>query len=130
MASPNQGPRFIEDGKVWAASISTANTNRDGTGTIGTVVTAGAQGSRVDLVRAVSTGTTTAGVVRIFVHDGSAYYLVKEILVSAVTPSTTVEVESLEWAPTEPIILPTSWSLRASTHNAEEFDVTVYGGDY
>jgi len=130
MASPNQTPRFVEDGKVWAGEISTANTNRDGTGTLGTIVTAGAQGSRVDLVRVVAEGTTTAGVVRIFLHDGSTFFLVKEILVSAVTPSVTVEAASLEWQPTEPIVLPTSWTLRASTNNAETFNVFVFGGDY
>ena len=130
MASPNQTPRFVEDGKVWAAEISTANTGRDGSGTIGTIVTAGAQGSRVDLVRIVAEGTTTAGVVRIFLHDGSTFFLVKEVLISAITPSTTIEVSVSEWAPTEPLVLPTSWTLRASTHNAETFNVFVFGGDY
>lgn len=130
MASPNQTPRFVEDGKVWAGEISTANTNRDGTGTVATIVTAGAQGSRVDLIRSVAEGTTTAGVVRIFLHDGSTFFLVKEIIVAAVTPSTTVETSTLEWAPTEPIILPSGWTLRASTNNAETFNIFVFGGDY
>jgi hypothetical protein len=130
MPTPNQAPRFIEDGKIWAAEISTANTNRDGTGTVVTIVTAAAQGSRVDLVRVVAEGTTTAGVVRLFLHDGSTFFLIKELVIDAVTPSTTTEVETAEWVPTDYLVLPTSWTLRASTHNAETFNVFAQGGDY
>lgn len=130
MASPNIAPRFVETAVIGAASIATANTNRDGTGTIGTVLTAGAQGTLVELIRVVAVGTTTAGVVRIFLHDGSNYFLYEEILVTAITPSTTVEVFSAEVVPTKPLVLPTSWSVRASTHNAETFKVIVTGGNY
>lgn len=130
MASPNIAPRFVETAVIGAVSIATANTNRDGTGTIGTVLTAGAQGTLVELVRVVAAGTTTAGVVRLFLHDGSTYYLLKEILVTAITPSTTVEVFSAEFVPTKPLVLPTAWSLRASTNNAETFKVLATGGSY
>lgn len=33
-------PTLVQTWKSWVQQISTANTNRDGTGTIGTVVTA------------------------------------------------------------------------------------------
>ena len=41
-------PIFIGTVKSPTAQISTANTNRDGTGTLGTVYTAGALGGRID----------------------------------------------------------------------------------
>lgn len=110
--------------------VSTANTNRDGTGTIATIFTAGSNGSRIDDIKIQATGTTTAGVVRLFLHDGTNARLFAEVLVSAVTPSTTVEA----WSYTllnQAIVIPNGWSLRASTNNAETFNVIVNrAGDF
>ena len=97
--------------------ISTANTNRDGTGTLGTLITAGSAGARVDDIEICATGTTTAGVIRMFVSDGTNHRLVREILVQAITPSATVEA----WRMTLRnlgYVLTNGWSLRFSTHNA------------
>lgn len=117
------------------AAISTANTNRDGTGTIGTVLTAGASGSRVDAVMLKATGTTTAGMIRLFVHNGTTAYLLNEIPVLANTPSSTapaweVQMNASTMSQLFPIILPTGFSLRASTNNAETFNVLAVGGDF
>jgi hypothetical protein len=113
-----------------AAVISAANTNRDGTGTIVTVFTAGASGSRIDDVTIQATGTTTAGVVRLFLHDGTNARLFKEVLVTAITPSTTVAAFSSTLYGLG-LTIPTGWSLRASTHNAETFNVLVFSsGDF
>ena len=110
--------------------VSTANTARDGTGTLATIFTAGSSGSRIDDIKIQATGTTTAGVVRLFLHDGTNARLFAEILVSAVTPSTTVEA----WSTTllnQAIVIPSGWSLRASTNNAETFNVIVNrAGDF
>jgi len=124
--------------KVGVATISTANTNRDGTGTIGTVFTAGASGSLIDAVEVKATGTTTAGMVRLFLHDGTSAHLICEIPVLAVTPSATVPAWSAivnsqgmnNGTIQLPLRIPTGWSLRASTHNAETFKVVGFGGDF
>ncbi len=55
----------------WGADLQTANTAKDGTGTVSTLMTAGANGSRVDYVRIRATGTNTATVFRLFVNNGS-----------------------------------------------------------
>jgi hypothetical protein len=109
------------------AAIATANTNRDGTGTIGTIFTAGSNGSVIERVDITATGNTTAGVVRLYVHNGSTAFLWKEILVGAITPSTTVAVFNRRVL--EKLNLPSGWSLRASTHNAETFNVQGWGYD-
>lgn len=110
--------------------VSTANTNRDGTGTIATIFTAGSNGSRIDDIKIQATGTTTAGVVRLFLHDGTNARLLQEVMVTAATPSTTVEA----WSTTllnQAITLPNGWSLRAATNNAETFNVIVTrAGDF
>lgn len=124
-ATPNLG----------VAQISTANTNRDGTGTIGTVLTAGASGSRIDALFVKATATTTAGTIRFFVHDGANARLLNEVPVLAVTPSGTapaweVQMNGNTMSQLFPIILPTGYSLRASTNNAETFNVFAVGGDF
>lgn len=126
----NKEPIFTLTPISAVAQIATANTNRDGTGTIGTVYSAGANGGRVEYIRIQAAGTTTAGVIRLFIHDGSAYRLWKEILVSAITPSASVEAYSAEYVPSVALVLPTGYSLRASTHNSETFNVFAHGGDY
>lgn len=110
--------------------VSTANTNRDGTGTIATIFTAGASGSRIDDITIIATGTTTAGMVRLFLHDGTNARLWAEVPVSAATPSGTVQAFAASLL-NQSLILPSGWSLRASTNNAETFNVIVdRAGDF
>jgi len=106
------------------AQISAANTNRDGTGTLVTVLTAGSNGTRVDDISIVAAGTVTAGVVRLFLYDGANTMLFKEILVTATTPSTTTAVWSYPLSNLA-LILANGWSIKASTHNAETFNVCI-----
>lgn len=116
--------------KTAVAQVSTANTARDGTGTLATVFTAGASGSRIDDIAITATGTTTAGMVRLFLHDGTNARLWREVAVSAITPSATVSPFS-SLLGSLALVLQTGWSLRASTHNAETFNVLVTrAGDF
>lgn len=112
-------------------AISTANTNRDGTGTIGTVLTAGASGTRIERINIKATVTTTAGIVRLYIHNGTSYFLFKEVLVSAITASGTVATfeSSQAFGSATPLFLPSGYSLRASTVAAENFNITAIGGD-
>jgi hypothetical protein len=54
-----------------SAALQAANTAKDGTGTVVTIMTAGANGSRVDYVRVRATGTNVATAFRLFVNNGS-----------------------------------------------------------
>jgi hypothetical protein len=114
--------------------ISVANTARDGSGTgVVTLITGVAAGTRIESVRVVAAGATTAGVVRLFTHDGTTSYLLEEIMIEAATPSTTVPVQRREiiFGDIRPLTLPNaSWTLRASTHNAETFHVHVAAADH
>jgi len=120
--------------KVGIGTISTANTNRDGTGTIGTVFTAGSSGSRIDAINIQATATTTAGMIRLFVYDGTTAHLINEIPVTAITPSGTLpawaaQLNTNTMTQILPIVIPTGYSLRAATNNAESFKVIALGGD-
>lgn len=127
-------PQFASIPKVGAATLSVANTNRDGTGTLATVITAGANGSRIDSVAICATGTTTTGMIRLFLHDGTTAYLLKEIPVSAIIPSGTVQsffayLTSATNPELWPKTIPSGWSLRAATNNAETFRVIADAPD-
>lgn len=126
-------PVFAQTPVLAIGQVSTANTNRDGaTGTYADIFTAGADGARIEYVRVVATGTTTAGVVRLFLStdSGSTYRLWKELLISAITPSTTIEVAASEYMPSRPLVLPaTAGRIRASTHNSETFNVFIHGAN-
>lgn len=126
----SSAPIYVGAPQTWQAALSAANTNRDGSGTIVDVVSGGSIGSRIDKVRAVASGTVTAGVIRLYLYDGTNTYLIKEIVVAATTPSTTQEVWSGEWD-CDGLVLPSNtWKLRASTHNAEAFKVFAKGGNF
>lgn len=122
-------PVFATTPRIELGQVSTANTNRDGTGTIATILTGGTSGTRINEIVVEGTATTTAGMVRIYLHDGTNARLFDEFVVTAVTAaaSTPVYRGSKVY---ENLTLPSnSWSIRASTHNAETFNVTVLGAD-
>jgi hypothetical protein len=122
-------PVFSVIPRVGLGQVSTANTNRDGTGTIATILTGGSSGTKITEIVVEATGTTTAGMVRIYLNDGTNTRLFDEFLVIAVTAgaSTVVYRGSRVY---ENLTLPNnSWSIRASTHNAETFNVFVLGAD-
>lgn len=126
----NTSPIYVATPKTAVASLSAANTNRDGTGTIVDLITGGTNGSRVDDVQITATATTTTGVIRMFLYTAAAYHLVAEFLVSAVTPSTSVEVWRMPLRDLG-ICLGANDKLAFSTHNAETFRVTLTrGGDF
>ena len=52
-------------------TVTTANTAKDGTGTVVTVFTAGTNGARIDRIKVRHTGTAVQTVVRVFVNNGS-----------------------------------------------------------
>lgn len=128
-------PQYVGSPKVGIGQISTDNALRDGTGTINTIFTAGTSGSRIDAISIKATATTTAGSVRLFISDGTNARLLTEIPVVAVTPSATtpsweIQLNTNSMSQVLPIILPTGYSLRASTEKAEAFNLIASGGDF
>jgi len=127
-------PQFVSAPKMGVATISTANTARTGSGTVGVVFTAGANGSRIEKIIICAQATTTAGNIRLFLHNGTSYFLFKEMPVIALAPAATVPsfsaVLSQEIETTLPLILPSGYSLRAATEKGESFNIIAIGGDF
>ena len=120
------------------SQLTTANTNRDGTGTIVTVASgptasaAAGVGERISRVIVQATGTTTAGVIRFYLSldNGTTNRLICERLVAAITPSTSVAAFRMEVNELAGLVLPggNTALLRASTNNTETFNVIVESG--
>jgi hypothetical protein len=138
MPGQNTIPRYPSSHTTAHVSIATANTNRDGTGTVGTLytaaaTTAGGAGAKVRSISIKATGTTTAGMVRFFRHDGTNFFLIREIDIAAFTPSGTVKGAAITTTEGADVNgqLSVDWdlkpgdSIRCSTHNAETFHVTA-----
>lgn len=136
-------PAYAASPVLGAVAISTANTARDGTGTIAAIAVGRNPGTRIEKVMVQASGTTTAGFVRIFKRDSGltlnadgtvasysspTWRLLKEIAIAAATPSASVAAATGEWAPDGGIALAPHESLGASTHNAETFNVIPVGG--
>lgn len=119
-------------------TVSTANTNRDGTGTIVTIATgqstaAESVGKRVNRVTAKATGSTTAGMLRFFesLDGGSTWKFRAELPVDAITVAADTasfygEIPELVGL----VLVDSSHKLGCSTHNAETFHVHVELGGF
>jgi hypothetical protein len=121
-------PQFASGPKLGIATVSTANTNLNGSGTLATVLSAGTGGTKIIEVTVQAAGTVTSGMVRLFVFDGTTNYLFDEIPVSAAIPSAS-STAYRTYRIYDNFVLPSGYSLRASTSNAETFNIMAWGGD-
>lgn len=126
-------PVYVGTPRTWYAQVSAANTNRDGTGSLATLVTGpAAPGCIITKLRIHATVTTTAGMVRAFLSKdgGTTKRLLCEIPVDARTVSASVDAFSAEVLFDEPLKLDdANGLLYVSTHNAEAINVFAFGGD-
>ncbi|MDR7492239.1 MAG: hypothetical protein QN122_12420 [Armatimonadota bacterium] len=126
-------PQFAATPRVGVASVSVANTNRDGTGTIATVLTAGANGSKIEEVVIKATGDPADCTVVFYLHDGTTAYAFDEWDIgNPAAPSATV-ASYREARCYENLVLPNGWSLRASITAAPTsgvVNVIALGGDF
>ena len=122
---------------AWGTTtVATANTAKDGTGTVLTVFTAGANGSYVQRVRFRPAGTNVQTVARVFINNGSTNataannILWDEITIAATTVSETTAQSTFE-IPLN-YALPAGYKLNVTigTTIAAGLYVSVIGGDY
>lgn len=109
-------------------TISTANSNLDGTGTLGTVLTGASNGTLIKSIIVKAQTSTTQGMIRLFVNGGGATELIAEIEVPAVTKSSTDP--SYEYYMELNYALKSGYVFKAATQNAETFNVIAEGLDW
>lgn len=128
--------QYASTPQVGSALLTTADTSLTAPTTVGTVLTAGASGSRIDYIEVMGVATTVASLINLFIYDGSTYSLWQQIPVQAVTtstttPSYTATISSNGNANIMPLTLPTGYSLRATTTVTQTgVRVIAYGGSF
>lgn len=116
-------------------TLATANTAKDGTGTVATLYTAGANGSKLSGVQIAYTGTSVATVLRLFINNGStnATATNNSLYKSVAIPANTLsEVAAANDIPVSlDLTLPAGYKLMATigTTIAAAIAVTASGGD-
>ena len=133
----NTAPIFTDIPNIgFAPNITTANTAKDGTGTVDLVFTAGADGSFVQKLKIRPKGTNIATVLRVFLNNWGApttatnNMLFEEVGLPATTNIETTNIVGLELPMN--IALPASWRIYVTlgTAVAGGYAVTTLGGDY
>ena len=133
-------PNYASKPTVGAATLTTGDTSRSAPATAGTIFTpdaTNALGAQVERITIEPLGTTTATVVRIFRHDGSAYHLYTEVQLqvqtaaggTAIIPQT---LEAVNYPNLFPILVPPNWTLKASVNDTQAAGVKLIaeGGSY
>ena len=140
----NTVPIYSKAGQIeWSTLIQTANTAMDGTGTVVTIFTAGADGARVERIRSKAAGTNVATVLRIFINNGSdptnaannVLYAEKTIAAttaSAVAALLTNELPDTTDTTAFPIVLPAGYKINVTigTTVAAGLRVCAVGSSY
>lgn len=124
-------PNFAATPRMGSVSVSTADSSYTAPTNVGILLTGVTAGTRIsEIVVKIALGTiSTASVVRLFLHDGSTYFLFDEILLPAVTPSASI-ASTRATATYNNLILPSSsWSLRCTTSVSQATHVTALGAD-
>lgn len=130
-------PAFAATPNTGAALLGNAETDLQAPTTTSVVLTAGSSGTKVEEIvvqaskSAALTATTVAGLVYLFLYDGSTYHLFDTVTVTAITASATVPGFRQRNVYTN-LYLKSGWSLRASQSiagNASILKVHAMGAD-
>lgn len=112
------------------ATALTSRTQITGTTGLTLVHSAGSNGTRYDWLILKGTGTTVAGVLDIWIYDGTTSRIYESVTIPVVTPSTTVDSYFSQLA-LNPLVLPTGYSIYCSSQVASQLmNVVVQGGSY
>ena len=126
-------PNFASTPRIGVAAVSTANANRDGTGTIPTVITGVAAGTKIERIVAQATGDPADCTITLFLHDGANFFLWNEIdLGNPAAASTTLMGAHAEILVRDVVLPNASWSLRAAITAAPTtgvVNVFAFGAD-
>jgi hypothetical protein len=133
----NTAPIFtLTPNVAWAPIIASANTAMDGTGTVNTVFTGGANGSFCQHLKARAVGSCVATVIRVFLNNGSSNAtannnaLIQDITLPATTASNTAALPSID-IPINAVV-PNGYKLNIAfgTATSAGWKVSAFGGDY
>lgn len=122
-------PAFAVGPRIGAVSISTAETSLTAPTNVGTLITGVAAGTRVAEIIVKCAATSAASIVRVFLHDGTTYWLFDEIVVAAATSSNTGATTRVSTSYANLVLPSASWSVRVTTSIGQVTHVQALGAD-
>ena len=122
-------PVFAVTPRVSSVSIATAEASYTAPTSFGTLITGASTGTRISEIVVKCAATSAAAIVRIFLHDGSTYFLFDEITVAAATGSATVQQTRVSNTYNNLILPNSSYSIRVTTSVAQTTHVIALGAD-
>lgn len=133
-------PIFGSAPNIASVRINAANTARDGSGTLFTLLTGATNGTLINTISFISANSVvtgfTAGVGAIYISDtgGTNWRLYQEVLLTRVTESNTLTGWAVQARYINGLVIPSGVviAVTKSTHtgDTDSFDVTVEGYNY
>ena len=130
----SSAPIFFGTVRAIGAGIvpATADTSLTAPTNTTTILTAATAGTKIEQIRITQVATTSsAGLVNLFLYDGSAYHLFDQYAFSTLTLSSSVRLTPVDLYYAN-LVLSSGWSLRASVSVAGgvgAFKILAFGGD-
>ena len=122
-------PAFAATPRMAAVSIATADSSYTAPTSVGTLITGASTGTRIAEIVIKCAATSAAAIVRIFLYDGTTYWLFDEVTIAAATGSSTVQQTRVSNTYNNLILPSASWSVRVTTSVAQTTHVTALGAD-
>jgi hypothetical protein len=122
-------PQFAATPRIGAVSIATAESSYTAPTNVGTLITGASTGTRIAEIVVKLAATSAAAIVRIFLYDGTTYWLFDELTVAAATGSSTVQQTRVSTNYNNLILPSASWSIRVATSVSQATHVTALGAD-
>ena len=122
-------PVFAVTPRIGAVSIATAEASYTAPSSVGTLITGASTGTRIAEIVVKNAATSAAAIVRIFLYDGSTYWLFDEVTIAAATGSSTVQQTRVSTTYNNLILPSSSWSVRVTTSVSQTTHVTALGAD-
>lgn len=124
---------FIKTAVLGIANLTTANTGRDGSGSLVNVCTADANQIRVNRIRVKAEDNPADSIVLLWIHDGSAAWLYDEVDLGDPADATNTDTAFKYDFATPDLVLPNGYSLKATitvTPTAGDVNVFALGGKF
>jgi hypothetical protein len=108
-------PAYAATPVAWCGLVpATADTSWTAPTNVTTLGSAGSNGTKITQVDVIPAGTVVAGLVNVFLYDGSTYHLHESVVIAAYTSSTTAAPPKQSFT-YDNLVLPSGWSLRVTT---------------
>lgn len=122
-------PAFAATPRIGAVSVATADASYTAPTNVGTLITGASTGTRISEIVCKCAATSAAAIIRIFLYDGSTYWLFDEVSIPAATGSATVLQSRVSTSYSNLILPSSSWSVRVTTSVSQATHITALGGD-